>query len=144
MASVFALDFAKRRQWQNRMADDKQVPPADFSELVTEWERNINEYSNKLMGTPEFAKSMNQFQNVQMAFQKNFSVTLAQQLANFNMPSRDDVVAISEQLTEIDQRLAHIEKALARTNVGMEKPAPERKRPVRTKKPPTKQKVEGR
>jgi len=123
------------------VADNKQTPPADFSELVTEWERNINEYSNQLMGTPEFAKSMNQFQNMQMAFQKSFSVTMAQQLANFNMPSRDDIVAISEQLTEIEQRLAHIENALAKTNVGMERPAPERKRPARTKKPPTKQKA---
>lgn len=125
------------------MADNKPPPPADFSELVTEWERNINEYSNKLMGTPEFAKSMNQFQNAQMAFQKSFAGTMAQQLANFNMPSRDDVVAISEQLTEIDQRLARIEKALAKTNVGMEQSAPERKRPARTKKAPTKQKAKG-
>ena len=125
------------------MADDKQVPPADFSELVTQWERNFNEFSNQLMGTPEFAKSMNQFQNMQMEYQKSFSEAMARQLSNFNMPSRDDVVSMSEQLTQIDLRLIRIEKALDKSKAVPAKPATKRKAPARTKKPPSKQKTKG-
>ena len=120
------------------MADDKQTPPPDFSELVTQWERNFNEFSNKMMGTEDFSRSLNQFQNLQMEFQRNFSETMARQLSTFNMPSRDDVIAIGEQLIQIDQRLTRIEKALEKTNAGFESPAPPRKRPARTRKPPAK------
>lgn len=125
------------------MADDKQNPPADFSELVTQWERNFNEFSNQIMGTPEFAKSMNQFQNMQMEYQKSFSEAMAQQLSSFNMPSRDDVVSMSEQLTQIDLRLSRIEKALQESNADSVKPAAKRKAPARTKKPPAKEKPKG-
>jgi hypothetical protein len=125
------------------MADDKQNPPADFSELVTQWERNFNEFSNQVMGTPEFAKSMNQFQNMQMEYQKSFSETMAQQLSNFNMPSRDEVISIGEQLTQIDLRLSRIEKALEKSDVTPDKPAAKRKAPARTRKPASKQKAKG-
>ena len=121
------------------MADDKQPdPPADFSELVTQWERNFNEFSNQMMGTPEFARSMNQFQNAQMGLQRNFAEAMARQLANFNMPSRDDVISLGEQLTEIDLRLGRIEKALAKTNVGLDSAPTRRQGPARTKKAPVK------
>ena len=125
------------------MADDKQNPPADFSELVTQWERNFNEFSNQIMGTPEFAKSMNQFQNMQMEYQKSFSEAMAQQLSTFNMPSRDEVVSIGEQLTQIDLRLSRIEKALEKSDATPDKPALKRKAPARTRKPPAKQKAKG-
>ena len=115
------------------MADDKKNSPADFSELVTQWERNFNEFSNQVMGTPEFAKSMNQFQNMQMEYQKSFSDAMAQQLSSFNMPSRDDVVSMSEQLTQIELRLSRIEKALEKSNPDPAKPAAKRNAPARTR-----------
>lgn len=120
------------------MADDKPTPPPDFSELVTQWERNFNEFSNQLMGTEEFARTMNQFQNMQMQYQKSFSEAMAQQLSNFNMPSRDEVVAISEQLFEIDERLGRIERALANSVAGSGSGAKKKKGPARTRKPPAK------
>ncbi len=125
------------------MTDDKKKPAADFSELITQWERNFNEFSNQIMGTPEFAKSMNQFQNMQMAYQKSFSEAMAQQLSSFNMPSRDDVVSMSEQLTQIDLRLSRIEKALEKSSAGADKPAAKRKAPTRTRKPTVKDKSKG-
>ena len=120
------------------MADNKSAPPpADFSELVTQWERTFNELSNQVMGTDEFTRNLNQWQNAQMEFQRNFSEAMARQLANFNMPSRDDVITISEQLRELDARLGRIEKALARTNAGFEAPKPKTEAPKRTRKPPS-------
>ena len=124
------------------MADDKTPPPPqDFSELVTQWERNFNEFSNQMMGTEEFTRSMNQFQNMQMGMQRQFSEVMARQLANFNMPSRDDVIGIGEHLAEIDQRLMRIEKALEKTNAGLESAPRKKSGPARTKKPPAKKKA---
>lgn len=120
------------------MADKPSAPQQDFSELVTQWERAFNEFSNQVMGTDEFSRSINQWQKTQLEFQKNFSVAMAQQLANFNMPSRDDVITISEQLREIEARLAHIEKALTKTNIGFEDPGAKKPGPKRTRKPPAK------
>jgi hypothetical protein len=123
------------------MADDKKpTPPADFSELVTQWERNFNEFSNQMMGSDEFARSMNQMQNVQMDMQRNFSESMAKQLANFNIPSRDDIVAVAQQLRDIDARLARIEKATFKNNDSSEAPkakAKAKKKPTRTRKPPS-------
>ncbi|MDA0271742.1 MAG: hypothetical protein O3C68_00615 [Proteobacteria bacterium] len=144
---IFALVWQKCRRsaanLEHNLADDKQNPPADFSKLVTQWERNFNEFSNQIMGTPEFAKSMNQFQNMQMEYQKSFSEAMTRQLSNLNMPSRDDVVSMGEQLTQIDLRLSRIEKALEKSNANPEKPATRRKAPARTRKPPPKQEAKG-
>lgn len=120
------------------MADSKNTPPPDFSELVTQWERNFNEFSNQLMGTEEFSKSMNQFQTMQLEFQRNFAEIMGRQLANFNMPSRDDVNNVAEQLREIDRRLGRIERALEKTNAGFSASDRPAKGPSRTRKPPSK------
>lgn len=126
------------------MADDKRTPPPDFSELVTQWERNFNELSNQLMGTEEFSRAMNQFQHLQMEWQRNFAEVMGRQLANFNMPSRDDVADIAGQLQEMDRRLARIESALEKTNAGFSASDRQADGPKRTRKPPSQQKTEGR
>lgn len=120
------------------MADKTPPPMQDFSELVTQWERTFNELSNQVMGTDEFSKGINQWQKAQLEFQKNFSQAMAQQLANFNMPSRDDVITVSEQLRDIEARLNRIEKALIKTNVTFEEMSVKKPSPKRTRKPPTK------
>lgn len=112
-------------------------PSAQFQEWVTQWERAVDEFSNKVMGTDEFSKSMNQMQGLQIEFQRRFGELMAQQLANFNMPSRDDVIRLSEDLRSIDRRLAHVERSLDKLVAG-QAGAPKKKGPARTKKPPSK------
>ena len=116
-----------------------EKPPSmqDFSELVTTWERQFNEFSNQVMGTDEFSRSINQWQKAQLEFQKNFSEAMAKQLANFNMPSRDDVITVSEQLREMDARLTRIEKMLSKANASPETTT-KKAGPKRTRKPPPK------
>ena len=118
----------------------KETPPdpsAQFQEWVTQWERAADEFSNKIMGTDEFSKNMNQMQSMQLELQRTFGEAMANQLANFNMPSRDDVLKIGEDMRALDRRLAHIERSLEKlqTNTGT---APKKKKgPARTKKPPS-------
>ena len=121
------------------MAEDKPVDPSvQFQEWVTQWERSVDEFSNRVMGTDEFSKSMNQMQSLQMEFQNRFGELMARQLASFNMPSRDDVIALSEDIRSLDRRMAHVERHLEKLVAGTNQGSSSRpKGPARTKKPPS-------
>lgn len=120
----------------------QRPPPNDpmerFRELVTEWERGIDALANRFMGTDEFSRTMNQFQNLQLGMQKAFAETMAKHLANVNLPSRDDVLRLGEAIHEVDMRLARMEQRLDQvaeaTGVAAQRPP---KGPPRTKKPPS-------
>lgn len=113
-------------------------PMDRFRELVTEWERGFDALANRFMGTDEFSRAMNQFQNLQLSLQKAFAENMAKHLANVNVPSRDDILRIGEAVHEMDMRLARMEQRLdelARaTGVAPTRP---RKGPPRTRKPPS-------
>ena len=122
----------------------KEMPPDPgeaFREWVTQWERSFDKFSNQLMGTDEFSKMLNQMQNLQLEFQRNFGELMARQLASLNIPSREEVLKISEDLQRLDRRIERIESSLrilaqhSESSGGNET----RKRPARTRKPPTQQ-----
>ena len=116
--------------------DSAKDPAAVFQDWVTQWERAADQFSNQFMGTDEFSKSMNQMQNLQLEFQKGFGELMAKQLANFNLPSREDVLQLSEDVRDINRRLGRIETSIRKLapidGVGDQQ---RRKTPPRTKKP---------
>ena len=116
--------------------DSTPDPSMQFQEWVTQWERAVDEFSNKVMGTDEFSKSLNQMQGLQLEFQRRFGEMMATHLSNLNMPSRDDVIKISEGLQGIDRRLAHVERSLQKLVNQGEGKTTKRKSPSRTRKPP--------
>ncbi len=124
------------------MADDKPTfdPSAQFQEYVTQWERSVDQFFNQLMGNEQFSQSMNQAQNLQLEFQKNFKETMATQLTGMNMPSRDDVLQIGEDIRVLDARIGRIEDKLDRLLVSDKgsSATSKSKGPPRTKKPPVK------
>ena len=122
------------------MTQKEPDPVATFRNLITEWERGFDSLANRLMGTEEFSRSMNQFQNMQMSMQKAFNDAMASQLSAFNMPSRDDVLRIGENLRALEQRVARVEEllinSLAGEKSGGKKARKNKKGPPRTRKPP--------
>ena len=113
-------------------------PLERFRELVTEWERGFDTLANRVMGTDEFSRAMNQFQNVQLAMQKTFAEAMAKHLANLNLPSREDVLRVGQAVHEVDMRLARMEQRLddvARA-AGVKPAPPPRRGPPRTRRPP--------
>ena len=81
---------------------------------------------------------MNQAQNLQLEFQKGFQERMANQLTGMNMPTRDDVLQIGEDLRVLDARMARMEDKLDQLLGGDESPLPSKSTsPPRTKKPPT-------
>lgn len=119
--------------------DTPPDPSVQFQEWITQWERAADEFSNKIMGTDEFSKSLNQMQSMQIEFQRRFGELMAKQLATLNMPSRDDVLRISEDLRNIDRRLSELERTLGRLVDQGSSGAARKKAPARTRKPPAKQ-----
>ena len=114
-------------------------PSAQLQEWITKWEREFNKYASKVMGTDEFSKSINQMQQLQLDAQRMFAGFMAKQLTSFNMPSRDDLMNISEDIRNLEQRLARIEALLeqfaGKARSPKKKPTRRAKTP-RTKKPP--------
>lgn len=115
------------------MADDKNNPLAkSFGEMVTEWERNFDQFANQVMGTEAYSEAMNQMQKAQLTYQRNFAEAMTQQLSALNIPTREDVLNLADSLAQINLRLERIEAKLAVDD------APKRavKKPKRTRKPP--------
>ena len=96
------------------MADDK--PNLDFSaqfqEYVTQWERSVDKAYNDFMGTEQYSQSMNQLQKLQLEMQTRFKEAITDQLQNINMPSRDDVLQIGENVRMLNDRLGRMEEKL--------------------------------
>ncbi len=116
--------------------ENAKDPAAVFQEWVTQWERAADQFSNQFMGTDEFSKSMNQMQNFQLEFQKGFGELMAKQLANFNLPSREDVLQLSEDVRDINRRLTRIETSIRNlAPVDNNSDQQRKKTPPRTKKP---------
>jgi hypothetical protein len=96
------------------MSDNKQPDPGEaFRNLITEWERGFDAMANRIMGTDEFSRGMNQLQDLQLSMQKRFNEAMAQQLTNLNIPSRDDILRLGESVRMLDKRLAGIEAQLS-------------------------------
>lgn len=117
------------------MADEKPSDPsAQFQEYVTQWERSVDQFFNQLMGTEQFSQSMNQLQKLQLEFQKMFHDAVGNQLVQWNLPSREEVLQLGEQIRQLDTRMARIESALASIAAGGQD---KRRGPPRTRKPPS-------
>jgi len=118
------------------MANDASPDPmAQFREMLTQWERGVDAFMNRVMGTEEFTRSMNQVQRAQLTAQKAFADFLSQQWTNMNLPTREDVVQIGESLRALDARVERVEQMLQRLTQGDSSAA--RTGPPRTKKPPS-------
>jgi len=114
------------------MADKNQnSPAASFSEMVTQWERNFDAFANQVMGTDAYSQAMNEMQKSQLGLQKLFAQSMTQQLATLNLPSREDIVHLTDLVHQLDRRLERIEERFALND----RPKSKRKRPPRTKTP---------
>lgn len=122
------------------MADQRPFDVTElFREFVTQAERDIDALANRLMGTEQYSRSVNDVQRVQTRLAKSFSDFMGEQLANFNMPSRDDVIRLGETLHALDARVARVERQLQDLSVGDRSvaTAPTVPGPPRTKQPPS-------
>ncbi len=114
------------------MADKQNDQTAQsFSEMVTQWERNFDAFANQVMGTEAYSQAMNEMQKAQLAMQRTLNQNMGDQLANLNLPSREDVIQLTEMIYQLDRRLERIEEKLALNDA----PKRNKKKPARTRQP---------
>ena len=119
------------------MSEKRPDPVEAFRNLVNEWERGFDAMANRLMGTEEFSRSMNQLQDLQLAMQKRFNEAMAEQLAHFNLPSRDDILRLGESIRSLDKRLAKVESLLEKQAKKKKNRQKKAAGPPRTRQPPS-------
>ena len=120
------------------MADNNTPDPSKaFQDMVTQWERNFDAFANQFMGTEGFSQAMNEFQKAQLNLQSMFANAMNQQLLAFNMPTREDIVRLGENIQRLERRMDGIETALEElTSKAAKKRKPKKAKPKRSKQPP--------
>jgi HAMP domain-containing protein len=122
------------------MASGPTNPIESFQEMVNQWERSFDAFSNQVMGTEAYSQAMNEMQKVRLNAQRMFSEAMTQQLTAMNMPTRDDIVNLAQAIQRLDQRLERIEDKL---EIDDKPHRAGRNRPPRTKKPDGQQDAPG-
>jgi len=111
------------------MAESAFDPVAAWQKFVSDWEKQINEASARVVGTEEFSRAMNQAAKFQIAAQQQFDKQMEQFLKTLHLPSKSDVA-------EIHDRLAAIEESIERLSATIMPKGPAKLEVARTRKPP--------
>jgi poly(hydroxyalkanoate) synthase III subunit E len=112
-------------------------PAAIWRELVSQWEKGVNEIANKAMGSAEFSRVMNQATSGSLGLQQSLGDLIGKYLTALNLPSRAEMVSIGERLTAIEATLNRIAVSVERLDPNAPADAAERgARPPRTKRAP--------
>ncbi len=124
------------------MADQRTPDPfAMFQEWVANSERQWNGFLNNAMATDEFSQTMGRMMDVYLNMQKNLNEVMGRYLQTINVPTRNDILAIGERLSQIEDRLDRIESSVAMaarvqaSSNGAAAASATPARPPRTKKP---------
>ena len=101
------------------MSDSTPTDPGEaFRKMVTDWERNFDAFANRVMGTEGYSRAMNSAQSSQLRMQQAFAEMMGRQLSAMNIPTREDMLRLSETVASIDRRLARMEDAMGLDTVA--------------------------
>ena len=123
-----------------------QVPDpfAMWRDWLSNSERQWNGFLNEVMATDQFGESMGRMMDVYLNMQKNMNDVMGRYFSAINVPTRTDLLALGNRLSDIEERLGGIEgmvKALgtavapAAVAVSPKTEAAAIPRPPRTRKP---------
>ena len=115
----------------------------DVGQLWRNWlvdtERQWNAFLNDVMGTDSFGRFLGGYTEIYSMFQRLVAQNMERSLSTLNVPSRSDIVELSERLGGVEERLAAIEsnlRALAEAVGHPSQPAAVTQlRPRRTRRP---------
>ena len=115
----------------------------DVGQLWRNWlvdtERQWNAFFNDVMGTDSFGRFLGGYVEIYSTVQRLVAQNMERSLSTLNVPSRSDIVELSERLGGVEERLAAIEsnlRALAEAVGHPSQPAAVTQlRPRRTRRP---------
>lgn len=127
--------------------EDSMDPMRLWREWFVKSEKSWSDSLTEMMGDERFSHGMGRYMHEALHTHRMFSEAMAQYLANLNIPSRADILDMSDRLAHIEDTLNQIQVELRgqraqltklATSSGMAPDAGERKRPLRTRKPAAK------
>src|SRR5216684_3483888 len=121
------------------MADNSNDPVAMWQNMIGEMEKGFNAFATGAMESPEFSKVVNQVGGASAGAQKQLGDMMEKYLVNMNLPSRAQMVSMSERLQSIEGQLNEIRALLHQIHNNPGAPAggpAAAPRPPRTKRPP--------
>lgn len=119
--------------------DDSLDPIRLWREWFVKSEKAWSDTLTEMMGDENFSRGMGRYMHEALHTHRMFSESMAQYLANLNIPSRGDILDMSDRLAHIEETLNHIQVELRSQRAQLTKLAagtPEagaRKRPARTR-----------
>lgn len=130
------------------MSKSEDTINLDPFRLWREWyqksEKSWSDAVTQLMGDDRFAKSAGKYLQEALHAQRMFTEAMAKYLANLNLPSRSDVLSLSDRVGKVEDAVAGLQveiRQLRRVLTERELSTGEETqvlRPKRTKKPPQK------
>ncbi len=94
------------------MDDDKLNPMSLWRDWFVKSEKAWSQALTDVMGDERFSKGMGRYMQEALHTHRMFSEGMSQYLANLNLPSRTDVLDISDRLGQIEDTLALIQVEL--------------------------------
>ena len=117
------------------MAEKSSDPAAAWSDMLGEWEKNVNAFANKAMEKEDFAKLMGVATGATSNAQGALGELMQRYLATLNLPSRAELAGIGERLGAMEAQLAHLVQ-LVRSIPGVAAAEQDiTPKPARTRKP---------
>lgn len=104
-------------------------------DLVSRLEKGINEFANPVMRSDGFSKNANKAMSAAMVAKKLAQDLTQRYFEALNIPSRSDIMALTERLQSLEDRMIGMQGTLDRMAGGAaHKPA--LPAPARTRRPP--------
>src|SRR4030088_2692171 len=97
---------------RTQMADESNDPVAMWQNMIGEMEKGFNSFATKAMESPEFSKVVNQVGGASAGAQKQLGDMMEKYLVNMNLPSRAQMVGMTERLESIEGQLNEIRALL--------------------------------
>jgi predicted RNA-binding protein with EMAP domain len=110
-------------------------PAAAFRDLVSQWEKGINEFAGRTMNSDEFSQAMNKATTASTTMQQQLGELIGRYLMTLNLPSRSEMMNIAERLQAIETSLHRVSTQLDKLT-GASAGGPSGGSPPRTKRPP--------
>ncbi len=103
---------ARKREGAMPDSDDRPDVGQLWRTWLTETERQWNTFFNDVMGTDSFGRFLGGYMDIYSTFQRMVAQNMERSLSTLNVPSRSDIIELSERLSGVEERLAAIESSI--------------------------------
>lgn len=122
-------------------SEDELNPIRLWREWIVQSEKMWSDTITEVMGNPQVSGGMGRSMQEFLHMHRMFTESFAQYLSALNLPSRSDILDLSDRLGQLEDAVAAVsvdlreQRALLASTGIVDKPAQAKKKPSRTKTP---------